>query len=570
MKGKLIGLGVSIILTVVVAIGLVEVVRRSNASNHQKHDPLMSASKAVQALCSPTDYKEACVESVKSIQNNQSATLKDYIQVSINATIEAIQQSINKSESIGKEANEPLNKMGFEDCKELLHLAIDELQAVFIDTGNVKMPTLKDRENELKNWLSATVSYQQSCLDGVENSDLKEKMTKVLNNASQLTSNMLAIISEISPILTSFGIDTNMSNISSRRLLNTNDNVVNKIDEDGYPNWLSSEDRKLLGRINSNNPMPNVIVAQDGSGQYKSISEAVAAYPKNLIGKYVIYVKAGVYNEQVLITKDQVNIFMFGDGPRKTIVTGRKNNKDGVSTYQTATFAVIGNGFIGKSMGFTNTAGPEGHQAVALRVQSDMSAFYNCRMDGYQDTLYTQAHRQFYRNCVISGTVDFIFGDGSAIIQNSLIVARQPMENQQNTVTAQGKKDRRETTGIVIHNCRIVPEQKLFPLRFEIPTFLGRPWKEYSTTVIMESMLADFIQPVGWMPWAGNFALDTLYYAEYANRGPGADISGRVRWKGYHILTTRDQAMGFTVAPFIQGQQWLPSATMPFLLGFKS
>ncbi|CAK9160876.1 unnamed protein product [Ilex paraguariensis] len=128
----------------------------------------------------------------------------------------------------------------------------------------------------------------------------------------------------------------------------------------------------------------------------------------------------------------------------------------------------------------------------------------------------------FYRNCVISGTVDFIFGDSSTVIQNCLIIARKPMDNQQNTVTAHGRSNKRETTGLVIQNCRIVPEQKLQPMRFKIPTYLGRPWKEYSRTVIMETTLADFVQPAGWLPWAGNFALDTCNFAEYANRGPGA------------------------------------------------
>ncbi|XP_021752243.1 pectinesterase-like [Chenopodium quinoa] len=568
MKGKLIGLGISIIIIVGVAVGLVYFVRRTHYANEHKPDPLSSTSKAVQAICSPTDYKEACVQSLASVAKNQSASLQDYIHAAIMATMDAVKQGIDKSDSIGKEANDPLNKMAFEDCKELLRLATDELQAVLSDVSDVNMSTMKNKEDDLKNWLSATVAYEQSCLDGVDNSDLKEKMTKGLDNASQLTSNMLAIVSEISPIFSHFGININVSNYS-RRLLNTNENVP-KVDKDGFPTWLSSEDRKLLGRINTNNPKPNVIVAQDGSGQFKTINDALKAYPKNLQGKYVIYVKAGIYNEQVLITKDQTNVYMYGDGPRRTIVTGRKSFRDGVSTYKTATFAVIGNGFIGKSMGFQNTAGAEGHQAVALRVQSDMSAFYNCRMDGYQDTLYPQAHRQFYRNCVISGTVDFIFGDGSAIIQNSLIVVRKPMDNQQNTVTAQGKKDHREITGIIIHNCRIVPEQKLFADRFKIPTFLGRPWKEYSTTIIMQSMLADFIHPAGWMPWAGNFALDTLYYGEYANRGPGADTTRRVRWKGYHVITNRDEAMRFTIGPFIQGLQWLPSSTMPFLLGLKN
>ncbi|KAK4800916.1 hypothetical protein SAY86_021403 [Trapa natans] len=230
----------------------------------------------------------------------------------------------------------------------------------------------------------------------------------------------------------------------------------------------------------------------------------------------------------------------------------------------------MGPGFIAKSMGFQNTAGPQGHQAVALRVQSDMSAFFNCRMDGYQDTLYVQTHRQFYRNCVISGTVDFIFGDSSAVIQNSLIIVRKPMDGQQNTVTAHGRTDKRETTGLVIHNCRIVPEQKLYPVRFQIPSFLGRPWKEYSRTVIMESTLGDLIQPAGWMPWNGNFALDTLYYAEYANRGPGARTGRRVNWKGFKVITNRNEAMQFTVGPFLRSSQWLEATGVPHMLSLRA
>jgi len=220
-------------------------------------------------------------------------------------------------------------------------------------------------------------------------------------------------------------------------------------------------------------------------------------------------------------------------------------------------------------MGFQNTAGPQGHQAVALRVQSDMAAFYNCRMDGYQDTLYAQAHRQFYRNCVISGTIDFIFGDGNAFIQNSLVIVRRPMNGQQNTVTAQGKTDSRETTGIVIHNCRVVPEQKVFPIRITIQTYLGRPWKKFSTAIFMQSTLADFINPAGWLPLSGNFALDTLFFAEFANQGPGADTSKRVHWKGYHVISNPRDAMRFTIDPFIQGNEWIPTSGTPFLVGLK-
>lgn len=218
-------------------------------------------------------------------------------------------------------------------------------------------------------------------------------------------------------------------------------------------------------------------------------------------------------------------------------------------------------------MGFSNTAGPNKHQAVALRVQSDMSAFFNCRMDGYQDTLYAQTHRQFYRNCVISGTVDFIFGDSAVVIQNCLIIVRKPMEKQFNAVTAQGRKDRHEPTGIVIHNCRIVPEKKLYPMRFEIPTYLGRPWKQYARTVVMESELGDFIQPQGWKEWKGDFALKTLFYAEYGNRGPGARTNKRVNWPGFKVITNRREALQFTAGVFINRASWIKNTGAPYILG---
>lgn len=229
---------------------------------------------------------------------------------------------------------------------------------------------------------------------------------------------------------------------------------------------------------------------------------------------------------------------------------------------------VEANGFIAKNMGFSNTAGPDGHQAVAIRVNSDMSAFYNCRLDGYQDTLCYQAGRQFYRNCVLSGTVDFLFGYGSVVIQNSMIVVRRPNPSQFNTVTADGRKERGQPGGIVIHNCRIVPEQKLVPVRFNIKTYLGRPWKAFSRTVVMETQLADFIQPDGWAPWSGNQFLDTLYYAEYANTGPGAATKRRVRWKTLHFLR-RNEALQFTAGAFLRGGQWIRNTGVPALLGLR-
>lgn len=229
--------------------------------------------------------------------------------------------------------------------------------------------------------------------------------------------------------------------------------------------------------------------------------------------------------------------------------------------------AALGAGFTAKSMAFENTAGPQGHQAVALRVQADQAAFFDCKIDGYQDTLYVQTHRQFYNNCTISGTIDFIFGDASCVIQNSVIVVRKPMNNQQNTVTAQGRSDKHETTGLVLQNCQIVAEHKLYPERTKVPSYLGRPWKEYSRAIIMESEIGDVIQPAGWLPWTGDLYLKTLYFAEYGNRGPGAKTDQRVKWQGFHVLNNKNDVLQFTVGPFIQGQQWLNNSRGPATMG---
>ncbi|TKY52414.1 pectinesterase/pectinesterase inhibitor 13 [Spatholobus suberectus] len=319
---------------------------------------------------------------------------------------------------------------------------------------------------------------------------------------------------------------------------------------------------------------PNAVVAQDGSGQFKTINDAIASYPKNFKGRFVIYVKAGVYDEYITIPKKSENILIYGDGPAKTIVTGHKNYVDGVKTMQTATFANTAPGFIAKAMAFENTAGASKHQAVAFRNQGDMSALFDCAMRGYQDTLYVQANRQLYRNCEISGTVDFIFGASAALIQNSRIIVRMPDPKQFNTVTADGTKQRNMATGIVIQNCEIVPEKALYPSRFEVKSYLGRPWKDYARTVIMESNIGDFIQPEGWSVWSGDQYLTTLYYAEYANVGPGSNVQGRVKWKGYHPNIDKNEAAQFTAGQFLRAgpsgnaDDWLKATGVPYTIGF--
>lgn len=220
-------------------------------------------------------------------------------------------------------------------------------------------------------------------------------------------------------------------------------------------------------------------------------------------------------------------------------------------------------------VGFENTAGPEKHQAVALLVLADKSIFLNCKMDGFQDTLYAHSKTQFYRNCIISGTVDFIFGDAAAVFQNCVITLRRPMDNQQNIVTAQGRADAREATGFVLQKCEINGEPALTaPGHPPIKNYLGRPWRECSRTVIMESDLPALIDKAGYLPWNGDFALKTLFYAEYGNKGPGADMAGRVNWAGYKKTISKDEASKFTLGNFIHAQPWIDPTGTPVKYDF--
>ena len=228
---------------------------------------------------------------------------------------------------------------------------------------------------------------------------------------------------------------------------------------------------------------------------------------------------------------------------------------------------MTGQGFIARGITFRNTAGPSNHQAVALRSGADLSVFYRCGFEGYQDTLYVHSQRQFYKECYIYGTVDFIFGNAAVVFQNCMIYARKPIIGQQNTVTAQGRTDSNQNTGISIHDSRVMAASDLIPVLSSVKTYLGRPWKEYSRTVYLQTYLDTLVDPAGWLEWNGNFALSTLYYGEYKNIGPRSSTSQRVKWGGYHVITSASVASQFTVENLIGGKSWLPATGVPFVAG---
>lgn len=572
-KKVLIG-AVSGILLVAAVIGVVAGVRRSQTTSSGGGDVgLSSTSRYVSAFCQPTQYQDTCERTLSKVSN--STAPNEIIQMAINATKDAIRSKFDVPDKILKDIpslapNLPQRNLSMlqdalTDCKKLLEDTIDFLDATYVLSNN--MEDLVLRSNDVITWMTSMNLQVSSCLDGIEHPAVHQAMIKELGNSTELRSNALTMVARASKVFQAFGIQLNTGANSRRRLL-THDETVYDRDSEGYPTWLSTTDRKLLAQ---DMVKPNVVVAKDGSGNFKTINDALKAMPAAYPGRYVIYVKAGVYNEKVLIDKKKINIFMYGDGSKKTIVTGNANYKAGVKTDQTASFAVQAPGFICKHMGFRNTAGPEGHQAVAFRINADLAVFFKCRFDGYQDTLYVQSGRHFFRNCVVSGTIDFIFGGGASVLQNCLIIVRRPMDNQFSAVTAAAGDLPDENSAIVIHNSRIRPDQRLFPDRFRLKTYLGRPWKAYAKTVVMETEIGDLIQPEGWKEWDGQPEhCKTAYYAEFQNRGPGADTRARVRWPAFHVIQ-RQEAQKFTVSNLLytHGGDWIALAGAPQIKGFR-
>lgn len=130
--------------------------------------------------------------------------------------------------------------------------------------------------------------------------------------------------------------------------------------------------------------------------------------------------------------------------------------------------------------------------------------------------------------------------------------------------------DPNQNTGISILNCKVAAASDLVPVLSSFKNYLGRPWKEYSRTVYLLSNIDSLIDPAGWLEWNGDFALKTLYYGEYLNRGPGSNTEGRVKWPGYRVINSSTEASQFTVGSFIQGGEWIPAIGVPFYTGLTS
>ncbi|XP_021722377.1 pectinesterase-like [Chenopodium quinoa] len=514
-------------------------------------------------LCNKTPYPQICNSLIISNvpPSLQESTLLAIRDSSLKITLDHALMVHGLVSSMDFSSFDKLAKVAWEDCLELYEDTIHEMNHTILVSRSHDHSITKD---DIQTSLSAASTNLETCKDGFSdlNVPMNSKMyTFTSTNFSLLLTNALAINGALSTIPSKPYTWKRTSGVigsgGHRRLL-----------AHGIPSWMTKRDHKLI-HTSILTMKVDLVVAKDGTGNYKTICEAIDAtkHLRNGIERFIIHVKAGIYKENIVITKKMINLMLIGDGIDATIVTGNKNVFDGSTTFRSATFGISGNGFIAKGITFENTAGPQKHQAVALRSGSDFSIFYRCSFKGYQDTLYVHSKRQFYKECDIYGTVDFIFGNAAAVLQNCNIYARRPMINQMNTVTAQGRSDPNENTGIVIHGSIIEAAPDLKVVQGSFQTFLGRPWKMYSRTVVMKSNIDGMVDEAGWAPWNGDFALKTLYYGEYMNYGAGASTRGRVRWPGYHVISSPIEAGRFTVGRFLAGDKWIPASGVPFTYG---
>ncbi|KAG8381492.1 hypothetical protein BUALT_Bualt06G0127500 [Buddleja alternifolia] len=488
--------------------------------------------------CNQTPYPEPCKHFMTHNRaHNMPKHKSDFRKMAVQLALERAIRAETNTKTLGPKCQNEREKSAWADCLKLYKNTIEQL-------NKTTDPNTKCTDFDEQTWLSTALTNLETCRAGfVELGVTGVVLPLMSNNVSKLICNTLAL-----------------GNNETRH-------EASDYYKGGFPTWVSPGDRRLLQTTTG--VRANAVVAQDGSGNYRTIRAALdAAARRSGSGRFVIYVRRGVYRENLEIEGSRMrNIMLIGDGLRYTIITGSRSVGGGSTTFNSATVAVTAEGFIARGITFRNTAGPENHQAVALRSGADLSVFYRCGFEGYQDTLYVHSQRQFYKECYIYGTVDFIFGNAAVVLQNCMIYARRPMARQTPTITAQGRSDPNQNTGISIHNSRVMASSDLAPVVGSFRTYLGRPWREYSRTVFMQTYLDRLVDPAGWLEWDGNFALNTLYYGEYRNTGPGSGTSRRVRWRGYRVITSAAEAGRFTVANFVAGRSWLPATGVPFLAG---
>jgi pectinesterase len=289
---------------------------------------------------------------------------------------------------------------------------------------------------------------------------------------------------------------------------------------------------------------PVFVVAQDGSGDFETIGEAIDAMKAFPPERITIRLRRGTYREKVVVPEWNTRLTILGDNAAETIIS-YDDSFDGIdrgrnSTFFTPTMQVNGDDFVGVNLTIENTAGEVG-QAVALAVDANRAVFGNVRLLGNQDTLYVtgEGNRMLFDDCYIEGTTDFIFGAASAVFRNCTIHSLSD-----SYVTAASTPEH-ELFGFVFIDATLTAADDVDAV------YLGRPWRPHAQTVFIDTVMGSHILPEGWHNWDKAHAETTAFYAEYGSSGPGGDPDDRVPWSKQ---LTENEADEFTVESLLRSE----------------
>lgn len=264
-----------------------------------------------------------------------------------------------------------------------------------------------------------------------------------------------------------------------------------------------------------------IVVAADGSGEYTSLQAAIDESRAFAPGGVVIQLKKGIYREKITISSWRTNISIIGEDAENTIITWSDySGQEGINTFNSYTLKVEGNDFYAENITIENTAGRDVGQGVALHVEGDRAEFFNCRIIANQDTIYAGVDnsRQYYKDCFIEGTTDFIFGPATAVFEDCVILCKKD-----SYITAASTSPNQKF-GFVFLDCQLKVSDQAEKV------YLGRPWRDYAKTVFINTEMDAKIRPEGWHNWNRPEAEKTVFYAEYNSTGEGAEKARRVSW----------------------------------------
>ncbi len=298
-----------------------------------------------------------------------------------------------------------------------------------------------------------------------------------------------------------------------------------------------------------------IVVAQDGSGTYKTVQEAIDHVPAHNTKPTEIFVKKGIYQERVLVDSTKNFIRLIGEDEEKTIITF--NNHAGMTlpsgkrmgTPESSSFFIYAHDFTARNITFKNDAGFTAGQAVAVLAHGDRLTFDHCRLIGFQDVLYTEGERsrQYYRDCYIEGTTDFIFGPSTAVFDQCYINSKKSSH-----VTAASTSDSKPY-GYVFLDCKLTADTALHGVS------LGRPWKPRACVAYIRCYLGPHIIAGGWNNWSNPDNEKTARFAEYKSTGPGANPDARVQWSRQ---LTKKEAGQYTIKNILAGLDgWSPQVS---------